>query len=281
VQDEIVGKVVTTLGLIFKVVEMKLPHSGSAQPTENLEAFDDYLRATQYIFRPTKDDNAKARQWLQKAIDLDPKYAAAYAFLGWLHMTASWNQWGDPRADLKDASELVQKALALDDSNVDALALLCEVDWNYLRYDQSVADAERAVAINPNFADGYITLADTLLIYGKPEEAIPAAQKAMRLDPTGKDKYGTEVGLAYVEMGRYADAVPILKQSLTAYPNIMVTHLFLIQAYVELGREEDARAEAAEVMRMSPQFTVASVPPGRDAVSYKRNMADLRKAGLK
>jgi Tetratricopeptide repeat len=82
-------------------------------------------------------------------------------------------------------------------------------------------------------------------------------------------------------MGRYEDAIPVLKQSLTAYPNIMVSRLSLIKAYVDLGREEDARAEAAEVMRMSPQFTLASVPPTRDAGWNKRFRDDLRKAGLK
>jgi hypothetical protein len=71
-------------------------------------------------------------------------------------------------------------------------------------------------------------------------------------------------------MGRYKDAIPVLKQSLTAYPNVMVSHLSLIKAYVDLGREEDARAEAAEVMRMSPQFTLAFVPRTRDAGYDKR-----------
>jgi hypothetical protein len=61
----------------------------------------------------------------------------------------------------------------------------------------------------------------------------------------------------------------------------MVSHLSLIKAYVDLGREEDARAEAAEVMRMSPQFTLASVPLARDAGFNKRLRDDLRKAGLK
>jgi len=109
-----------------------------------------------------------------------------------------------------------------------------------------------------------------LVIYGKPDAAIRAAQKAMRLDPTGKDLYSLDVGVAYVEMGRYEDAIPVLKQSLAAYPNIMVSHLSLIKAYVDLGREEDARAEAAEVMRMSPQFTLAFVPRTRDAGYDKR-----------
>jgi adenylate cyclase len=267
VQDEIVGKVVTTLGLLIKVDEMKLPGLGSAQPTENLEAYDDLLRAADYTWRrANKDDNAKARPLLEKAIALDPDYAEAYAALGWFYMTAVWNQWSDnPRADLERATELGQKALALDDTNSDALTLMCESDWMHSHYDQAVADGERAVTITPNYATGYQALADTLIIYGKPEAAISAAQKALRLDPGGKNLHLMSVGIAYVLMGRYEDAVPILKESVTAYPNIMVTHISLIQAYVGLGREEDARAAAAEIMRMSPQFTVASVPHVRDA----------------
>lgn len=280
VQDEIVGRVVTTLGLLLKVDEMKLFHASFSSQTENVEAYDDFLRAVEYSFRMTKDDNAIAQQWLEKAIDLDPKYSEAYAFLGWLHMWAAWSQWGDARADLEQASNLGQKALVLDDTNSDDLALLCESDWMHSRFDQAVADGERAIAINPNYAEGYVALADTLVIYGKPEAAIRAAQKAIRLDPTGKDKYLTDVGFAYVDMGRYADAIPILKQSLTKYPNIVI-HLFLITAYVELGRAEEARGEAAEVMRISPQFTLASVPQGGDKAGNKRFRDDSRKAGLK
>src|SRR4029077_3884566 len=105
VQDEIVGKVVTTLGLLLKVDEMNLPHWGKARPTENLEAFDDYLRGIEDFSRWTKDDHAKARQWIEKAIALDPNYAEAYAFLGWLHLQAAWNQWSaNPPAELKQAT---------------------------------------------------------------------------------------------------------------------------------------------------------------------------------
>jgi hypothetical protein len=67
----------------------------------------------------------------------------------------------------------------------------------------------------------------------------------------------------------------------TAFPNILVSHIFLTAAYVELGREEDARAEAVEIMRMSPQFTVASLLPGKDVAKQKLVRDDLRKAGLK
>ena len=95
------------------------------RPTDNLEAYDDFLRGANTIWRFTKDDNAKARQWIEKAIELDPKFAEAYALLGWSYLMDAWNQWSEnPRADLEHASELAQKALALDDSNSTALALL-------------------------------------------------------------------------------------------------------------------------------------------------------------
>jgi TolB-like protein len=129
VQDEIVGKVVTTLGLLLKLDEMNLPQGGNAQPTQNLEAFDDLLRSTEYIFRATKNDNAKAREWAEKAIELDPKFAQAYAVLGWTYLDDAWDQWSaNPLADLEHSMTAARKALALDDSNATALALVSDLD---------------------------------------------------------------------------------------------------------------------------------------------------------
>jgi adenylate cyclase len=281
VQDEIVGKVVTTLGLLLKVDEMNLPHFGKARPTENLEAFDDFLRGVENWSLGNKADDDKSGQWMEKAIELDPKYAEAYAFLGWLHLLAGWNQWSaNPLADLKQATELAQKALALDDTDSSALALLSDSDWMQGRHDQAVADGERAVAINPNYAQGYQVLADALLNAGKPADAVPAAQKAMRLDPAHADFFEYSLGMAYVEMGRYDAAIPILKQHLAAYPNNLVGYLALVIAYAELGRNADARAQAAEINRISPGFTLASLPRTKNEAWNKRSRDDLRKAGL-
>ena len=122
-QDEIVGKVVTTLGLVLKLEEMNAPHWGKSQPTTNLEAFDDMLRASQYFNRFSKDDNAKARRWIEKAIELDPTYANAYAFLSATYKMAVLFQWSEnPQADLARSYELARKALALDDSDGSALS---------------------------------------------------------------------------------------------------------------------------------------------------------------
>jgi adenylate cyclase len=284
VQDEIVGKVVTTLGLLLKLDEMNLPEGGNAQPTQNLEAFDDLLRSLEYIFRATKDDNAKAREWAEKAIELDPKFAQAYAVLGWTYLDDAWNQWSaNPLGDLEHAMTAARKALAFDDSNATALALVSDLDWMQCRFDQAVADGERAVSINPNYAQGYLALSDALINDRRPEEALRAAQRAMRLDPASRDFYAYAAGNAYSSMGRYQDAVKHFKRTVTAHPNMLVAHLGLVGAHVELGREQEARAEAVQVMRISPQFTV---PPPTTCwtkdVAWNKHMQDeLRKAGLK
>jgi len=284
VQDEIVGKVVTTLGLLLKADEMKLPHGLMGQPTDNMEAFDDLLRAFQYFWRLTKDGNVEARLWAEKAIQQDPKYAQAYALLGACYWSSVLFRWSEnPEADMDRATELAQKALTLDDSNGMALSQLVEIDWMHRQFDRAVADGEREVAINPNYAIGYQALTDALLTSGRPEEAIKTVEKAIRLDPAGGDFYAYFIGAAYVQMGRYEEAIPFLKRQLAAYPDELWALVNLVVADVELGRNEEARSEAAEIMRINPQFTL--VPPekgaAKDVPLNRRFNDDMRRAGLK
>ena len=199
--------------------------------TENLEAFDDFLRATEYVWRATKDDNAKAREWAKKAIGLDPKFAQAYALLGWTYLDDAWSQWSEnPLADLERSRKEALNALAFDDSNVNALALVSELDWMQCRFTQAVTDGEHAVAIDPNYAQGYLALSDALVNDRQPEPALRAAEKAMRPDPAGQDFYAYAAGNAYNQLGRYQEAVQVLKASAAAHPNLLVAHLALIRS---------------------------------------------------
>jgi tetratricopeptide (TPR) repeat protein len=114
----------------------------------------------------------------------------------------------------------------------------------------------------------------------------------MRLDPAGHGVYaGLAVGGAYILMGRYQEAIPSLQPALAAQPNALWVHLDLAIAYTELGRDRDAHAEAAEVMRISPSYVLpplgkgpySAVPflAGKDMVLQRRFDNDLRRAGLK
>jgi adenylate cyclase len=281
-QDEIVGKVVTTVGLISNLDRLRLGHLAGTPSTDNLEAYQDFLRAIEYYRRFTKDDNAQARQWLDKAIALDPKFSAAYSFLGSAYWIDVWSQWsGNPQVDLKRSAELAHKALSLDDSNSDALALLSRVDWMQRQFDQAVIDAQRAVAINPNSAAGYQALADAESSASRPEESLHAAEQAIRLDPAARDLDGYMLGTAYAEMRRYTEAVAVLKRCIAAYPNLLVAHFSLLAAYSEMGDDQDARAEATEVMRISPHFVLSKQGVFKDAAANERWYKSARKAGLK
>jgi adenylate cyclase len=284
IQDEIIGKVVTTLGLILKLD--RLNRWVEVPSTDNLEAFDDFLRAREYGIATaswTRDDEIKVRRWLEKAIALDPNFAQAYAFLAYAYWwgASGLAQWSaNPQADLQHARELAQKALALDDSNEAALRLLSYLD-SQDRPDQAIAEAERVVAANPNSAFGYEVLSDALNGAGRPEEALRAGEKAARLDPIRADFYAYTIGGALVEMGRHQEGITVLKRHLAAYPDNLVAHYFMIVAYAELGRDRDAHAEAAEVMRISPNFSIASLARYKNMRSHPRWAIDMRDAGLK
>jgi adenylate cyclase len=262
---------------------MKVPQGGSFRSTDDLDAYDDFLRGQTYSWRITKEDNKKARKMFENALKRDPQFGEAYALMGWAYLSAFWNQWSDnAQADLARSFEMAHKALAVDESNSDALELLSYVDWMLRRFDQAVADAKRAVAINPNSALGYLALSNALNGEEKPEEALRTSEKAMRLDPARQDFYAYSAGIAYNEMGHFQEAIPLFKRNLAAYPNNLSSHVGLLFAYAELGRDQDARAEGAEIMRISPQFKAASLLRGKwdDAIS-KRFERALRIAGLK
>jgi adenylate cyclase len=244
----------------------------------------------------------------EKAVQLDPKYADAYISLGWTYFLDAWNGWIEPSQEfpvgthpdlvksqeraLERASERVQKAITLDDSLAGAYTLLSQIDiYKGRHYDQAVADAERAIALDPSSALGYFWLADARDLAGEPQEALESLKKAMRLDPLNRDYYLVELAWNDNLMGRYAEAVSPLKRHLARYPNDLGGHWILTLAYVELGRLDEARAELAEVKRLSPQLTLEGerraeehgfgIIPLKNRALAERYLADMAKAGLK
>src|SRR6266849_6163095 len=281
VQDNIVQRIVTTLNLEFTLV-----HQGwqFARHTDNPEAYDDTLRGIEYLETPTKEGNLKARQMFEKAVELDPKYSTSYMDLGTTYWLDWVLQWSDDPSALDQALQLERQAIALDDSQPMAHTLLSGIYVFKKQYDQASAEAERTLALDPNSAGGYEALARIMDSTGKSAEAIGLAEKAMRLDPRNREIYLFYEGWSYTQMGRYEETIPLLKRALTSFPNSWATHALLVVDDTELGREGEARAEAAEVLRISPQFSLdrwMQTSPQKDQTVLKRNLADLRKAGLK
>ena len=250
-QDEIVRRIVTTLKL-----QLALSQKGILIPrtTENLEAYDDLLRGTEYFVRLTKEGNAKARPLFEKAIELDPKYAMAYASLGWNYLAGVILALNPDPDGIGRSLRLEQQAITLDDSLSHAHCAMAGIYMVIEQYDEAGVEAQRAIALDPNYAPAYQIFAGLLDAQVKPTEALVAVEKAIRLDPQNADNYGFEQGYAYMELGRWKDSIPALKRGLTRFPNIY-SHAFLANDYSFLGDEDAARAQVAEVER-----TVALTP---------------------
>jgi adenylate cyclase len=143
---------------------------------------------------------------------------------------------------------------------------------------------KRAVALNPNGALIYATLAYVLSRMGQAEEALGSAEQALRLKSLVIDGHLLPIGVAYYLAGRPEEAIAPLKQYLSRYPNILGAHLTLAAVYSELGQAAEARAEAAEVLRLNPKFSLEvhkQRMPIKDPAVLDRHIAALRKAGLK
>jgi adenylate cyclase len=282
-QDEIVQKIVTTLKLQLSVQEQGYI---VRKRTDNLEAYDFYLRGLEFLLRVTKEANAQARQMFEKAIALDSQYAGAYTYLSWTYLQDWVIQWNtDPAQSLERAFALAQRAVALDDSLPVAHGVLSQAYLWKKQHEQAIAEGERAIALDPNFASAYQSLGAVLIYAGRPpEEGIGLMEKALRLNPRQPFSYFQNLGWAYRAVGRYEEAIAPLKKALTLNPNIPTSHLNLAVCYAELGRQEEARAELAEALRLNPNYSVEGsrqMLPFKDPAALERWLNGLRKAGLK
>jgi len=201
--------------------------------TDNLEAYDCYLRGREYRNRFTKEGNAQARQMLERAIALDSAYAEAYAELGWTHYVEWSFQWSQDPQVLERALALGQKVIALDDSLARAHGLLGFVYARKQQHDQAIVEGERAIALDPNNADSYVAQAEVLNFAGRPEDALQMMEQAMRLNPHYPTWYLVESGWAYHLMGRYDEAIAVLKTVLLHNPNMPSAYPLQASNYLE------------------------------------------------
>jgi adenylate cyclase len=287
IQDEVVGKIVTTINLMFELRShgVPVPSVGKFSTPSNIEAFDYFLRGLEYQYSFTKQGNEKAGEMYERAIKLAPDYLDPYVTLGlvyWLSWGWGWNQQPDT---MDRVAELARRAAAINDADPGVQMLLAVVDLSKNRqYAQAIAHAKRSIDLNPNYLAGYVWLAETLTHAGRGTDAVGWAEKAMRLDPLNRSWYLLEVGQGYAVSGQYAQAVAALKEHVASYPNSLGAHAFLAASYVELGQVQEARAQVSEIRRISPQMSLEFLKERatlQDPSFANRFYSDLSQAGLK
>jgi TolB-like protein/class 3 adenylate cyclase/cytochrome c-type biogenesis protein CcmH/NrfG len=275
VQDEITKEIITAMQV--KLTEGEQARA-VAKGTNNLQAYLKYLQANEYYHRLNIESNNLARQLAGEAIALDPEYAMAYGVLAKTHLFDFWLDTSTSQEQsLAEATELLQKAIVLDDTYAEAYGLLGFVFSMRRQPDEALAQAEKAVALNPNAAESHFLLGMVITLCCKEEEAIPEYKKAIRLNPIPPNIYLWSLGLAYAETGQYDEAITWCEKAVRQQPDDLLARIMMTAAYSWSGRDEEARAEAAEVLRINPKFSLERFAKraGTGLVS------ELRKAGLK
>jgi adenylate cyclase len=278
IQDEVTSSVVATLP---RRVEAAMHDRAASKPTQSMAAYECVLAGKLRHHRSTKEDNEAALQLLERAVELDNNYAHAHA---WLACTLG-QSWGygfcaDRDATWKRVVEELGIALALNDNDSDVHRILAAVKITEGDHEKAIYHQERALALNPNDDLILVQQGEILTWLGQAEEGIDWIKKAMRLNPYHPERYWNHLGRAYFVTHRYGEAIDAFKRIATP------DHLhkaFLAAACAQLGRDEEALANAKEVLARMPTFTVTNY---LSTLHYKRpgdldhHRASLLKAGL-
>ena len=284
-QDEIIIKILTA-------VQVRLTGGGHVGRPEKYyrgkQGLDCYLKLTEangIRLRLTIQDINLARRMIEEAISLCPENPIAYAMLGWVYQNEyAVDSTKSSRETIEKGIELAQKALAIDDSIHSAHSLLSYFYMFTGEYDKAIAEGERAVALDPGGATALMTYGHSLHFAGRAEEAIPLLRKAIRLSPFGPSIYYFLFGYALMGTGRFEEAISAFRKAIQRAPDYILPHVGLAATYSMMGREKEARAEAEEVLRINPKFSVDKFAKQflmKDQSEMDKIVNALRKAGLK
>jgi len=228
-----------------------------AKGTKNLNAYLKVMQAIQlrYVYNP--QNLAMARKLAEEAIALDPKYAMPYSIIAAaLASEVSLGEYKDPKEALARARKYGEKAIALDGSLSYAHSALSWVLTMSGEDDRAVAEAQRGVDLDPNSAQANHTFGSALAYAGQYEQSIPQLKKALRLSPVPFTMTLSQLGGVYRRLGRNEEAIAVLKEMTQREPDALWGHVMLTATYILVGKESEARAEAAEVLRISPNFSL-------------------------
>ena len=286
VQDEVVRAIVAILAAHLRKAETERMR---ARPPNSWQAYDHYLQAVDALHSFDAslrvDDLYETRGLLQRSLAIDPNYARSYAVLAGTHIAVWANRldsdYLSPDA-LHHAHRFAQKAVEFDPNLAEAHASLGFALVFRREFDVSIAEFERAVALNPNYVNWPFGLA--LVFAGDSRRAIDVTKDYVRLDPLHAPLASGILGFAHYMLKQYAQALPMLRDCVSRSPKIRSGHVWLAATYAQMDQLEEARAEVAEVMRLDPNYTIGGVarPTAafKNAKDDKHYFAGLRKAGL-
>jgi adenylate cyclase len=280
-QDEVTLAVVSAIQP--KLLQTEIAMALRRRP-ENLTAHDFYLRAMQQYYVMTREGVAEGLRLAHRALELDPRFGLAAALAAVRHMhNVIFGYALDPQFDRKEAVRLLRLALSLDDSDPETLALACVTSAYMVGDSESEIEmADRAVALNPNSFLAWNNRGWVYNIAGLPEEAVRSFERAIRVSPVDPALHRSfaGMGLAFIELGRFDEAIVAGKRVLRQSPSWPTSYRCLAAAFAHLGRDAEAREAAARLLEIDPAFKISSWMARGGQTKAKLMIEGLRKAGL-
>jgi tetratricopeptide (TPR) repeat protein len=283
-QDLLTANVV---GAIAPQLERAEIERAKHKPTESLDAYDYYLRATANLHFGTREAVEEALRLLYNAIERDSEYAAAYAMAAWCHLWRKINGWMvDRPREMAEGALLARRAVELGKDDAIALARAGSA-LTHLAGDLGggVALLDRAKILNPNLAAAWFLSGFVRVWHGDPESAIAHFTQAMRLSPLDPEMYRMQAGMAAAHLfaGRFDEASSWAEKAFRDLPTFLIVVALIVASHAIAGRIEDARRAMHHLRQLDPTFRISNL---RDYLPIRRPQdlavfADgLRRAGL-
>ena len=279
-QDEITDQIVSAL-------EVNLTSADEARaerkPSTSVDAHDLFLKGRSSYFRYTPDDHAAAKNYFERAIEIDPEFADAYSFLSYWYV-AAWNLMYPGFEDgLERALPLAEKAISLDPDSAIAYMRLGWTLCFMRQFDQALSSFETARTLGPDISEVFAYYGMFLNYLGRAEEALELIETAYRLDPIAPTGWEVLAGYSYWELGRYDEAVMRFRNVIDRVPGFPMTYLFLASVYVDLDRVDEAREQVQALLVMNSKWSLHNADrifPILSDDKRRRFLDNLRKAGL-
>ena len=225
--------------------------------TASLEAYDSFLRAQALFLVRRNEENRQARALYARAVELDPKFARAYAGLAMTY-AMEYRYEGSPeaRGALQRALELAEAARQIDDGLPDVHWALGFVQVQARRHREAIRSLERAIALNRSYADAYAFMGGIYTYVGEPAKSIPLLRTALRLNPDGGYLYYLLLGRAYLFENDAEQALINLREAVARNPDDVEARVFLAAALVARDERPAAEWEADQILMRHEGFSL-------------------------
>jgi adenylate cyclase len=282
-QDEISERIFLAVGVEIRSAEQQ---RARRKPTEDLNAYEAWQRGLYHFQRFRRDDMAKAEQWFERAIEIDPDFSKAICQLGSIQTASVAMGWPVAPGALDRALELASRAYALDPSYFGIYIVRAGVHLNRGESREAESAARRVIEIVPNESIAHVFLGVALLQQQRFGEALASFRTAARTNPRASEIAPMRgvIAVAQYRLGQTEEAVELWESARAANADLVTFRIPLIEHYESIGQYDKAAEIAAEVMAVNPDMT-ASVAANsgfaaRPADAVPAVIAKLRHAGL-